>query len=78
MLKIYLSSVIIWFFILTASVTACGKYARKNGWLTNRKDGEKSSAGEGIVLGVTTACLPIFRFLIVAVLFYMAVFKKEG
>ena len=73
MLKIYLSSVVVWYCILVASATVCGKRARQNGWLS----GDKSAATNGVAIVVTTACLPVLRAVIVATLFYMAVVKKE-
>lgn len=72
MLRIYLTSVLIYMIIIYA-VIYMGQYKiKENGWL----DGEKKK-GSGVISLLCLSAVPIFRLFVVITVFVMAAMPKE-
>lgn len=71
MLKLYVSTVIVWGMILWASDRITEPHCRRNGWL-DYNGGDK---GDNITLVV--ALVPVFRLAVLVGLWYMAFNKKQ-
>lgn len=73
MLKIYISSVVIWMVIIYCAIKIFGSKIKENGWL-----GENNT---NIVKRITSlfilSAIPILRLLVFAVLIYMSTYTKE-
>ena len=74
MLGLYFGSIVVWFIIIVSSVAVCGKIIIKNGWA---EAGGKPATLKGLALALTFAAIPIFRFAVCAVMFFMATVSKE-
>lgn len=72
MLKIYLSSIVIWMIIIYCAVKICGPKIAENGWL----ESSKHTMGKWTALFVLSA-IPLLRLIVLSVLFYMAIYTKE-
>lgn len=71
MLKLYVSTVIIYTIVLWASVRIAGTFAGKNGWLdTPRLD-------DGGISPFILALVPVVRLLALIGIWYMAFNKKQ-
>ena len=72
MLKIYFSSVLIWWLILAAVVEVLYSCFENNGWVSNERIFAFTNPFVWMV-----SLIPVFRLLILASLIYMAIFKEE-
>lgn len=73
MLKFYFGTVVIWAFILNAAVKMWAEQVRDNGWLENAKP---SMCGYRSAI-LSIAAIPVFRLVLLLVMFYMAGTRKE-
>ena len=73
MLKIYLSSVIIWMIINYSATKLFGPKITENGWLENKKATKMS----WIVALFVMSAIPVFRLLIPVCCFIMGSMTKE-
>ena len=74
MLKLYVSTVIIWGIVLWASGRIIKPFADKNGWLnTPRLD----DGGDNIISPFIVALVPVFRLAVLIGIWYMAFNKKQ-
>lgn len=74
MLKLYVSTVIIWGIVLWASGRIAGPFVDKNGWLdTPRLD----NSGDDIISPFIMALVPVFRLVVLIGMWYMAFNKKR-
>lgn len=73
MLKIYLSTVLIWMIVIFCSAKLFASSIKKNGWLD---DAQSVTMGKWTTLFVTSA-VPLLRLLVLACIVYMAVSTKE-
>lgn len=74
MLKLYVSTMIIWGIVLWASDRIAGPFVDKNGWLdTPRLD----DGGDDIILPFIVALVPVFRLVVLIGMWYMAFNKKQ-
>lgn len=73
---LYLKSVLIYMLIILATEFICKNNIVKNGWVTEE---QKKTAGKirGWMAIISVAAIPVFRFLMVLVMFMMAVTTKE-
>lgn len=71
MLKIYLTSVVIYMIIIYCTCKIFENAIRSNGWISEKKKGGK--------LGVlfTLSAVPLLRFIVVVLIVYMASNTKE-
>lgn len=72
MLKIYLSSVVIWMIIIYCAATICGPKIKENGWL----ESTRHTMGKWTALFVLSV-IPLLRLLVLSVIFYMSIYTKE-
>lgn len=72
MLKIYISSVIIWMIIIYCAAKIFGPQIKNNGWTTTAKP----TMGKWTTLFVVSA-IPLLRLLVLSVFVYMALYTKE-
>ena len=77
MLRIYLSSVAIWWMLLWAGSVVCYKKMAENGWIKSSEGEKRATNGDGIVILTATACLPVWRIAMFIAYFYFAMNKKE-
>lgn len=74
MLKLYVSTVIIYSIVLLASGRIAGPFVNKNGWLdTPRLD----NGGDDIISPFIMALVPVFRLVVLIGMWYMAFNKKR-
>lgn len=74
MLKLYVSTVIIYSIVLLASGRIAGPFVNKNGWLdTPRLD----HGGDDIISPFIMALVPVFRLVVLIGMWYMAFNKKR-
>ena len=73
MLKIYISSVIVWMIIIYCAAKLFGPQIRENGWLN---DAKPITMGKWTTLFVASA-IPLVRLLLLSVFVYMALYTKE-
>lgn len=73
MLRFYFGTVIIWAFIINAAVKMFAEQVRDNGWLENVKPSMRGY--HSTILSV--AAIPVLRFVLFLVMFYMAGTKRE-
>lgn len=74
MLKLYVSTVIIWGIVLWASCIIAEPFADKNGWLnTPRLD----DGGDNFTSPFIVAIVPVFRLAVLIGIWYMAFNKKQ-
>ena len=73
---LYLKSVIFYIFILLATEFVCKENIIKNGWVT-RDELKSTTRARGWMAIISVAAIPIFRFLMVVVMFMMAGMTKE-
>ena len=73
MIKIYFSSVLIWWLILAATVEVLYSYFEKNGWVSGNRIFAFTNPFVWMV-----SLIPLFRLLILASLVYMAIFKEDN
>ena len=71
MLKLYLSTVIIYSIILRCAITIFYDSISKNGWFSADKNGVK------FTVALCISSIPIFRFFILLTIFAMATHTKE-
>ena len=77
MLRIYLSSVAIWWILLWAGFVVCYKKMEANGWTKSSEGEKRATKSDGIVIMTATACLPVWRIAMFIAFFYCAMNKKE-
>ena len=71
MLKLYVSTVIVWAIVIWASCRIAGPFVDKNGWLdTPRLD-------DGGISPLIVALVPVFRLAVLIGIWYMAFNKKQ-
>lgn len=75
MLKVYIVSVVIWMIMIFCTGKLLTPYILKNGWCDNMKT--KGKKRKPFTLTFLLAAVPIFRVLIWATFFVMAVFTEE-
>ena len=75
MLKVYIVSVVIWMIMIFCTGRLLAPYVLKNGWCDNMKT--KGKKRKPFTLTFLLAAVPIFRVLIWAMFFVMAVCTKE-
>lgn len=74
MLKLYVSTVIVWGIVLWASTRIAMPFADKNGWLnTPRLD----DGGDNFTSPFIVALVPVFRLAVLIGIWYMAFNKKQ-
>ena len=74
MLKLYVSTVIIWAIVLWASCRIAGTFVDQNGWLdTPRLD----DGGDNFTSPFIVAIVPVFRLAVLIGIWYMAFNKKK-
>ena len=73
MFETYLSSVLIWTIIIGAMSCLCMESIKNNGWLDDRKSGNRG----GFIGTVVVAAVPILRIGVAIMLLYMSVRTKE-
>ena len=73
---LYIKSVLFYMFILLATEFICKERIIKNGWVT-RDELKTTTRARGWMAIISVAAIPIFRLLIVLVLFMMAGMTKE-
>ena len=74
MLKLYVSTVIIYSIVLWASGRIAGPFVDKNGWLdTPRLD----DGGDNFTSPFIVAIVPVFRLAVLMGIWYMAFNKKQ-
>lgn len=70
MLKLYVSTVIIYIIVLWASCRIVKPFADKNGWLN-------TPGGDNFTSPFIMALVPVFRLIVLICLWYMAFNKKQ-
>ena len=74
MLKLYVSTVIIYSIVLWASDRIAWPFVDKNGWLdTPRLD----DGGDNFTLPFIVSLVPVFRLIVLISIWYMAFNKKQ-
>lgn len=76
MLKIYLSSVVIWFIILFCELLLFKDFIYKNGWADINSD-RKHNLFRLIIGWLMCAAVPVIRFVMAIIIFIMAGISKE-
>lgn len=73
MLKIYISSVIIWMIVIYSFVTIAQEQIRKNGWLNENRKSDRN----WLITLFCTSAIPIIRALIFIAICVMACMTEE-
>ena len=73
MLKLYVSTVIVWTIVLWASSRIAGPFVDKNGWL----DTPRLDDGGDNIAPLIVALVPVFRLAVLIGIWYMAFNKKQ-
>lgn len=74
MLKLYMSTVIVWAIVLWASCRIAWPFVEKNGWLvTPRLD----DGGDNFTSTFIMALVPVLRLVVLMGIWYMAFNKKQ-
>lgn len=74
---LYLKSVIFYIVLLLATEFVCKERIIQNGW-TTREALKTTTRTKGWMAIISVAVIPIFRFLVVSVLFMMAGMTKDA
>ena len=73
---LYLKSVLFYMIILLATEFICKSNIVKNGWVTQEEQ-QTASRIRGWMAIISIAAIPVFRFIMVLVMFMMAGITKE-
>lgn len=73
---LYLKSVLFYVVILLATEFICKTNIVKNGWVT-KEEQQTASRARGWMAIISVAAIPVFRFIMVLVMFMMAGMTKE-
>lgn len=71
MLRLYISSIIIFCIIIYATIWVCKDNIVANGWMVLAKD--KKSRAESVLTLICASAIPLFRVLMVATVIWMSV-----
>lgn len=74
MLKIYLTSVIIYFLVIRSTLILCENMIIKNGWLTGKK---KTTQLRALYNTLILSLVPLLRLAVFVFMIVMAVMPKE-
>lgn len=74
MLKIYITTVVIWLVILLSTKKTTHDKIGENGWLESAK---KTTKIKNFFSFVVLSCIPVYRFCIFITMFYMTARTKE-
>ena len=76
MLRVYLVSVAVYAIVLVAEVLLFARDIYINGWLENYDPLNQPSWGYSLLTLIATAATPIYRILVIWVLYYIAMHTK--